>query len=221
MDRDQGIPADAAELMPAAYAPDAEAAPSPADTPNWEQIAQEAQARAASLEQQFAPLQQQVQQLSQFQQQAMLERTQAAFAQDEQRLLQDVENGTRNAQDLRDLYSKKSQWEAQQLQDLAKTIAVNGYKDKLVYELGLTQDDRLLLGDNPELMPVIASRIQADREQAATLRAELDRQRAAQQAVNFVGNPATRSSGGQGGGAPQPTYEPGSLEHMKARLGLS
>ena len=222
MEQDQVNP-DAVGLEAAAPdAPVVDAAPLESDAPNWEAIVAQERAQRQALEAQLTPLQQQVQQLSQFQQQAMLAQAQAAFQREEQELLQRIEGLDDETQRraMQEFYRQQSTREVQALQQMARTIAINGFADKLISENGLTPEDRVLLGDNPDTMPMIASALAQQRQQVAQLRTELERQRAAERAMQFVGNPATRSAGGQGAVAPQANYEPGSLAHMKAALGL-
>lgn len=219
MDQEPVFPS-AADLDAAAIAPELEPTPGAEETPDWAAIAAQERAEKEALAAQFQSTQQKVSQLEQFQQQAMLAQSQAAFQQEERDFFQRIEGLDQESYNraTRDFYAQQNEQRMAAMQDVTRRVAVNGYADMLIRELGLTPDDRVLLGDNPDLMPMIAGNLSQQRQQTAELRSELERRKAADQARQFVGNPATRSSGGQGAIASTANYEPGSLEHMKAAL---
>jgi hypothetical protein len=181
-------------------------------------LEQERQARQQA-EQREAAAQQQAQALHQQQQQVLYAQAQQAWNNREAELVNKIQDYDQNTQMqiMREFYKQRDQEKDQQFQQVLQFVTAQSWAEKVMQENGLTPEDRILLGQDPNAMPQIAARIKAERDQHRKLVEQIERDRRAMQAQQSVQAGVNRIGGV--GGRPvqsQTEYELGSPEHLRA-----
>jgi hypothetical protein len=178
------------------------------------QAREEAERRAQQTEQQLSGWQAQ-------QQQMMFQQAQQAWQQREQQLIEgtkDYDENTRVAI-MRQFYNEQINQLAQAGQQAVQMVSVQAYTQDVLRRYGLSDDDRILLGNNPNQIEQAAARLRAERDQHRSLVEQIERDRRARQAQETVQAGVNRIGGV--GGRPVPAqgeYEKGSPEHLRALL---
>lgn len=211
---------DAMATDPAAYAPESEAIPSDGgeDQPDYAALYADAQRQAEEANRRAEAAAQREAAIQQREQQAAWQNAQAAWKQREQQMLQQTENfdeQTRLAV-MQEFYNQRHQQTEQQAYQALQFVTAEAYAQDLLRANGLTQEDRILLGSNPNQMPQIAARIKAERDQHKALLAQIERGQRAAQAQQSLEAGINRIGGV--GGRPAPVdanFKKGSPEHLK------
>lgn len=96
---------------------------------------------------------------------------------------------------------------------------VNTYRQDLQKRYGLRDDQMIFLGENPDMMEMRAGQLAQQNQQVQSFQQTVDQAFLGQQAHERIMMNADRIGGMRGGqGRPEPTYEKGSLDHLRDRL---
>ena len=113
-------------------------------------------------------------------------------------------------------YESDRQNRDQQVQQALMGAVVTRYRDDLKGRYGLREDQMIYLGENPEMMEARAQGLAQQNQQAQTFQQSLDNAFLGQQAHERTMMNADRIGGSRGGaGRPEPTYEKGSMDHLR------
>jgi hypothetical protein len=208
----------------AAYAPEFDAMPPEGEQqeqPDYAAIAEEAQRRAEEAERRAEAAAQQAQAIQAQQQQVLYAQAQQAWKQKEAQLAERIQDYDQQTQIkiMQEFYNQRDAQKDQQYQQVLQFVTAQAYAEKLMQHYGLSQEDRVLLGQDPNAMPHIAAKIKADRDRYEGLIAEQQRGRRAQQALQTVNNGINQIGGVNARPAPLPdNIEKGSKGHLSALL---
>ena len=113
-------------------------------------------------------------------------------------------------------YESDRQNRDQQVQQALMGAVVTRYRDDLKGRYGLREDQMIYLGENPEMMEARAQGLAQQNQQALAFQQSLDNAFLGQQAHERTMMNADRIGGSRGGaGRPEPTYEKGSMDHLR------
>lgn len=96
-----------------------------------------------------------------------------------------------------------AQWQANLAVQWAQ---INATADSLIQRYGLTPDDRVLIGNDPQQMEQNAARLKVQRDETAAIRKEFAALKNQLRAQGALANPAYRQGGARPGGVP-PTQD--------------
>lgn len=117
---------------------------------------------------------------------------------------------------LSSFYESQRQQEHQQIQQGFAQMLVGGYRQKMITDYGLRPEQAHMLGEDPNQMESRAQYLFQQNQQAQQFQESLNNAFIGQQAHDRVMSNADRIGGSRGGqGSAQPTYEKGSMEHLK------
>lgn len=218
-----------AEGAPLPDAPDEEAAPDAGDDGEGEETPIDWQARAEAAEQRAGDLAQRQAQYDAAQQAALYRQAQEAFDANWQEHVAYAEENlsateaARYLSQVRDAHvAALRQYYEGAVQTVMRVAMGPGYAEHLIAEHGLAPEDRALLGNDPQQMPVIAAALAARDRRTQTqidqTKRDLRNVKRGQQARRLVASGATLAGGP---GQRAPVVDPRSLspmEHLKALL---
>lgn len=206
----------------AAYAPEFEAMPPEGEqqeTPDYAAVAEDAQRRAEEAERRAEAVEQQLQARAQREQQMLYQQAQQAWRAKESELvqkIQDYDEPTKIAI-MQEFYNQRDQQKDQQYQQVLQFVTAQAFAENIMRDYGLSPEDRVLLGQDPNAMPHIAARIKAERDRYNGLIAQQEKSRRAQQALQTVNNGINQIGGVGARPAPIPDgIEKGTKEHLRA-----
>ena len=117
---------------------------------------------------------------------------------------------------LEQFYESDLMTREQQLQQAVVGAAVNGYRGDLKNRYGLRDDQVTLLGEDPNQMEYRAQMLFQQNQQASQFQQSLDNAFLGQQAHERTIMNADLIGGSRcGAGRPEPTYEKGSMDHLR------
>ncbi len=206
----------------AAYAPEFDAMPPEGEqqeTPDYAAIAEDAQRRAEEAERRAEAAAQQAQAMQAQQQQVLYAQAQQAWRQKEAQLAESIQDYDQQTQIkiMQEFYNQRDAQKDQQYQQVLQFVTAQAYAEKIMQDHGLSPEDRILLGQDPNAMPHIAARIKAERDRYNGLIEQQERSRRANQALQTVNNGINQIGGVNARPAPIPdNIEKGTLAHLKA-----
>ena len=171
-------------------------------------VVQQLEQRAAAAERAAQQAQMQANQLAAAQ-------AQAAYEANRQKAIEEA----REKEDptiLANFYEARRQEEQAQLRAGFGQMLVGGYRQKLQQDYGLRPDQVHMLGEDPDQMESRAQYLHQQNQQAQQFQESLNQAFVGQQAHDRVMSNADRIGGARGGaGRPEPTYEKGSMDHLR------
>lgn len=215
---------DAMPTDPAAFAPGPEGVPSfgeEPETPDYAALLAAERAEKERLAREAEQYRQQQAAWRQQQEQLAFQQAQAAFEARKQQLKQatrDYDPEMRE-QILEAFYQEQLQQSNRAAQQAVQYVTAQAWANNVIQQYGLRDDDRMLLGNDPNQMPVIAARIAEERKQHQQLLEQIERERRAKQAQSTVEAQVNRIGGV--GGRPAPSndnIEKGTPQHLRALL---
>jgi len=213
---DASLPGVAAEQ----FAPEPGGEPSQEETPDYAAMLEAERARSNALEREVEQRRQQEAAWEQQRQQMAFQQAQAAFNAREEQLRQQTQGFDPEMRDqvMGQFYREQLGQMQQAAQQAIQAVAAQSFADRVLRDHGLTPDDRILLGNDPNQMTAIAARIQAERDQHKKLIDQIERDRRARQAQQTIQSGVNLIGGVNARPVVQADYEKGSLDHLRALM---
>jgi hypothetical protein len=189
------------------------------ETPDYAALLEAERQRATMAEESARAIAQQAEYLQQQQQQQAYAQAQQAWKQKTEQVWRETESWDPEQRDaaLRAYYEQQIAEVANAGQTAIAMVMAQGWSDRVMQQYGLEEKDRMLLGNNPNQMPIIAARIAEERQNHKQVLERMDKERRALEAQRIMGNGVNRIGGRQGGAAQaNEKYEKGSIDHLKA-----